>query len=96
MLALALENDSGDSFMWALLFLWTNMYRVFGKVTYIHIISIHIECFVQTNYMISYRIEIEIETNLYRIVSCRNDVVRDDKYCISCRTNTYRVFGAET
>ncbi len=47
--------------------------RVFGAETWINIVTIHIEWFVQTNDMSAYRLEMK----LYHTVSCRNDLVRD-------------------
>ncbi len=37
------------------------------------IVTIHIECFVQTNYMTAYRLEMK----LYHALSCRNELVLD-------------------
>jgi hypothetical protein len=49
----------------------TNMYREFGAETLIHIVTIHIECFVQTNDMTAYRLNCVIP---YRV---ENELVRD-------------------
>ena len=126
----------------------TIMYQEVGAETWIHCVTIHIDCSMQTNNMIAYCLEMK----LYHTVSSRNKLVRDAYHagqtsmkclvrkhrhislqyissvlcrqmtwqhivsyrtrddivsyrivlkrtragCISCGTNTNRVFGAET
>ena len=73
----------------------TNTYRVFGAETGIHIVTIHIECFVQTNDMTVYSLEMK----LYHTISCRNEIVREAYHAgqtsIECLVNTYRAFRAD-
>ncbi len=82
----------------------TNTNWVFGAETWIHIVTIHIECFVQTNDMTAYHLEMK----LFHTVSCRNELMRDahnagqrrieSVWCGNMNTycyNTCRVFRAE-